>query len=101
MDIELHAPPPQPASIRPRTMAGTDCAKLQVRLPAAKIKQASRKTTRRPRISLNLPLNGCVAVMAIKYADPSNEMMVTEWNSPAIVEERVDVIVLSIFLTQN
>ena len=46
-------------------------------------------------MSVNFPLNGCVEVIAIRYADPSHDMMANDWNSDAIVEDNVEVIVLS------
>ena len=69
-----------------------------MRFPAANMVEAAMKLFRRPKISLSFPLKGCVAVRAIKYEDPSHEMIVRDSNSVAIAEDMVEVTVLSSFV---
>lgn len=53
------------------------------------------RPTRRPKISVNLPLRGCTTACAIRYAEPSHEIIATEPKFEVMVAESVDVIVLS------
>jgi hypothetical protein len=54
------------------------------------------KPGRRPKMSVSFPLNGCTVVIAMRYAEPSHDMMANEWNSDATAEDNVEVIELSV-----
>jgi hypothetical protein len=95
VEMELHPPPPMPASALPRIIIALDLANPQDRLPTPNSIKQKRKPERRPKTSVSFPLNGCVVVRAMRYAEPSHDMMANEWNSDAIVEDNVEVIVLS------
>lgn len=88
-----------PAASNARNDTGADKEGFRVRETAGQVSvkrlAAVQKLARRPKMSLNLPLSGCVAVKPIRYPDPSHEIIVSESNSAAIVAERVDVMVLS------
>jgi hypothetical protein len=93
--IEIHPPPPMPVMTRAQIRGIFECAKPQAKFPIVKRLAAVQKLARRPKMSLNLPLSGCVAVRPIRYPDPSHEIIASESNSAAIVAERVEVMVLS------
>lgn len=93
----MQPPPPIPAITRPRIRQLLEPASPQTKFPMENIKAAITKLALRPKISLSFPLSGCVAVRAMRYPEPSHEIMASDWNSSAMVEDRVDDMVLSGF----
>ena len=76
--MELIPPPPIPASALPRMIIPLDLAKPHVRLPRPKSTRHKTKPERRPKMSVSFPLKGWVVVTAMRYAEPSHEMMANE-----------------------
>lgn len=91
----MQPPPPIPARTRAKMRTAFERARPQMRFPIVNMQVAKQKLTFRPKMSLNFPLSGCVAVRPIKYPEPSHEMIARESNSSAIVEESVAVMVVS------
>lgn len=91
----MQPPPPTPARTLAKIKTNFEGANPHTRFPIVNITVATQKLVRRPKISLSFPLSGWVAVRPMRYPEPSHEMIDRELNSWAIVEERVEVMVVS------
>lgn len=95
VDMAVKPPPPIPATTRPRIITDSVLARPQMRFPAAKKTLEKRSPFLRPKMSVSLPLRGCRAAFAMKYADASQDNRDKESKEVEIGADSVAIIVES------
>jgi hypothetical protein len=88
-------PPPIPATTRPKRMTHSSFARPHISVPPPKQMAEYTRPIFLPKISVNRPLSGCIAALAIKYDDASHESRVKELNEFDIGVDSVATIVES------
>ena len=93
--ITFRPPPPTPASTLPRIIIHCSSANPQIRLPRAKKQLLTTKPDDREKMSVNLPISGCVIACPMRKAVASQARRESELKLVAIGAARVAMIVLS------
>ena len=99
VDMELRQPPPTPANTLPNIIVHSSLAKPQTRFPMAKRRLLTIKPHCREKMSVSLPLNGCVAACPIKNPVASHAKRERELKLVAIGAARVAMTVPSVMLS--